>query len=360
MRLHVLAIPHTITSKEHSVCAFTQNVLKFCDMMTNIGYEIIHYGHPKSEVVCTEHVSVISEDTYDEVYGDFDWKSKTWSSPNSWKVTQEFENNCIKEINDRKQPGDFLLAFYGSGHQKICDSVPDIRVVEPAIGYGNGYFAQYKVFASYAHYHAFGGNNEVLYSNNNWFNRVIPHYFDLRDFEYNSIKEDYFLFMSRICEVKGIHIAQQVTREAGVKLVVAGQNIDDVEFEDHVEFVGHSDVNQRRELMKNAKALIFPTMYHEPFGKVQVEALLSGTPAISTDWGACTEINIEGVTGFRCRNYQDFVRAIKNIDQIKPIDCRRKGEEYSMDKIALMYDKYFKDLCKLNTSKGWYHLDDNL
>ena len=51
MKLHVLAIPHTVTSKEYLSCAFTQKVLKFCKMM-NPHYEIIHYGHEKSDVIC--------------------------------------------------------------------------------------------------------------------------------------------------------------------------------------------------------------------------------------------------------------------------------------------------------------------
>ena len=41
MKLHALGIPHTVTSKEYLSCAFTQKVLKFCDMMKD-EYEIIH------------------------------------------------------------------------------------------------------------------------------------------------------------------------------------------------------------------------------------------------------------------------------------------------------------------------------
>ena len=59
MRFHIPSIPHTITSKEHSACAFTQNIVNFCAMMSRRGHEIIHYGHRNSKVECAELVAVI-------------------------------------------------------------------------------------------------------------------------------------------------------------------------------------------------------------------------------------------------------------------------------------------------------------
>ena len=73
MKLHALGIPHTVTSKEYLSCAFTQKVLKFCDMMKD-EYEIIHYGHEDSEVNCTEHVTVTTNQDFLEAYGSYDWK----------------------------------------------------------------------------------------------------------------------------------------------------------------------------------------------------------------------------------------------------------------------------------------------
>jgi len=82
----------------------------------------------------------------------------------------------------------------------------------------------------------------------------------------------------------------------------------------------------------------------EPFGGVQVEALLSGTPTITPDHGAFVENNHNGLTGYRCRCYNDYVNAIRSIDTIKPETCRAFGEQFLLSPVAKRYESYFQSI----------------
>jgi glycosyltransferase involved in cell wall biosynthesis len=236
----------------------------------------------------------------------------------------------------------------------VCDAHPDLICVEPGIGYAGGHWARFKIFESYAIYHAYCGLKNVGQCNQDWYEVVIPNYFDVDDFDYCDQKEDYFLYLGRVYSGKGVEVAIQATQIAGKKLVIAGQKEDGYKLPDHVEYVGYADVPTRKKLMAKAKASFLASMYVEPFGGVQVENLLSGTPTITTDWGSFAENNIHGKTGYRCRTMGDFVDAINNIDQIKPADCRKFGENFSLEKVALMYEKYFEDVLDVYNGKGWY------
>jgi glycosyltransferase involved in cell wall biosynthesis len=112
--------------------------------------------------------------------------------------------------------------------------------------------------------------------------------------------------------------------------------------------------------MKGAIASFLPSMYVEPFGGVQVENLLCGTPTITTDWGAFAENNIHGLTGYRCRTFEDFVKAARNCQAglIKPIDCRKHGENFSLESIAPKYEKYFTEALQVTQDKGFYTIQD--
>lgn len=356
MRFHVLGIPHTVTSKEYNACAYTQKVVKFGKMMTARGHEIIHYGHEDSDLICAESVPVLTNDDWKVAYGNYDWRKTFFRYDVNDHAYQTFYANAIREVGKRKRKHDFILPFWGSGVRPVCDAHPDLICVEPGIGYAGGHWARWKVFESYAIYHAYCGMARVGNCNQDWYEVVIPNYFDPEDFTFSAEKDDYFLFLGRVYEGKGVQIAVQATERAKTRLVVAGQKPDRYRFPGHVEYVGYADTEKRRHLMSRASGSFLPSMYVEPFGGVQIENLFSGTPTITTDWGAFAENNVQGVTGYRCRTMGDFVDAVGAIREgaIDSEVCRRYAQRFSLDAVGVMYEKYFRDVLDVYEGDGWY------
>lgn len=360
MRFHILGIPHTISTPEYSSCAFTQKVVKLCRMLRLQGHHVIHYGHEGSNVECSERVTVTTDYDLDQSYGDHDWKTRGWPP---YKVTDHvyttFYANAIEAIAARKQPGDFLLCSFGFGHKPVADALPDLIAVEPGIGYPGGSFARFRVFESYAVLHAYQGQSAIATARNDmWYDAVIPNAFNVEDFKFSTTKDNYFLFLGRINEGKGIHIAKQIAEATKTKLVVAGQGL--VRHErramenEYVTCLGVVGPKYRAELLASARAVLCPSTFLEPFCGVQIEAMLSGTPVISSDWGAFAEYNLHGVTGYRCKTFEQFEWAARNVGQLKAADCRKQGERFSLEAIAPMYDEYFSSVKDVFGGKGWY------
>lgn len=151
---------------------------------------------------------------------------------------------------------------------------------------------------------------------------------------YSETKQDYFLFMSSLdWEMKkGLDIALSLAARHGLRLIVAGtgnnykriMRITALCREIGAEYVGDVRGQRKAELLAGAKAFLFPTRVNEAFGLGMVEALMSGTPVICSDKGACPELITRDV-GFVCRYDSDYVNAIKRVSSISPQACREKA-----------------------------------
>jgi len=356
MRFHVLGVPHTVTRKDYSACAFTQKAFKFCKMMRKRGHFIIHYGHNESEADCDEQVSITDNELFEKSYGHYDWKKELFKHNTGDLCNKTFCERAIVEVGKRKKPNDILLMFWGIGHDSIAKAHPDMISVEPGIGCYNRPCGQFNIYESYAVMNQIYGQEKW---EPKWFDAVIPNYFDLDDFEFRAKPGDYFMYLGRIIESKGIGIAVEIAKRTGLKLKVAGQGDfkEQLGFDPppHVEVVGYLEPAERDDMLRGARALLAPTHYNEPFGGVTIEALLCGTPIITSDWGAFSENNLHGITGYRCRTIEQFEWAAKNIDKIDRRVCREwAAKNFSLERVALMYEEYFTSLLPVYTGDGFY------
>ena len=356
MRFHVLAVPITITRKDFTVCSTTILVYDWCKMMHARGHTIYHYGHEDSMVDCTEHITVVLEEDIQKTYPGRVWKRDGSHGCTNDHAHQIFNTRAIPEVGKRKQPGDFILCFWGFSHEPVYKAHPELIPVDPTVGIDHPVSLPYQIFASYSVMNRVYGRSNI---DPRWYDAVIPHFFDVKQFEFNPTPKDYFLYIGRIIPSKGISIAIDMARDAGKKIIVAG--VGNVQWcknpvPDHVIEMGSVDVEQRCELMKNAAGFIAASHYSEPFGMAVVEAMLCGTPVITTDWGGFAETVNHGVTGYRCHTQEQFSWAAKNIDKIDRQACRDWAvKNYSMERVGPMYEAYFDMISRVQKSGGFYY-----
>ncbi len=349
---HVINLPHTQTTAEYTHCAYTQKVRKFCNMMTDLGHDVYLYASEENEARVKELVTVIDKQKQHEFFGNNDHTKQffniTWEPGDAhWRYMNE---RAIEEMSKRIGERDFICVIGGICQKQIADAFPSHLPVEYGIGY-YGPFSKFRVFESYSHMHYLHGQERD--DNGNFYDTVVPNYYDAEEFPFAKKTDDYFLYIGRLIDRKGWRIAQQVCQQLGKRLIVAGQG----EFDGYGEYVGVVGVKERGELMSRARGVFVPTTYIEPFGGVHAEALLCGTPVITTNFGVFTETVQNGVNGYRCDVFRDFVaaaQAVETFSDAKRAKIRSSAQaRFTTGVVATQYNDYFQRVYDL-WGDGWY------
>jgi glycosyltransferase involved in cell wall biosynthesis/mannosyltransferase OCH1-like enzyme len=373
IRLHILAIPYTITNDEYSHDAFTGKVQRFGPMMRSRGYEVYHYGVEGSVPNATKDIQLLTKKEWNELrIQTFMFLDKTLSREQAETKNQDktylinglsnFNSPLCVEFNKRLRVK--LMEHYrGTSTDIVCcplghthhDAVKDSPMicVENGIGYQNSYL-NYRIFESQSILSCEKSN-----PNNYFF--VIPNYYNIDDFEFSNKQCMRIGFFGRLEKVKGLCVVSELAkRYPHVEFVICGQG-DPKPFLQSPNIIYKPPIHgkDRSDFLGSCDAILCPSEYIEPFCGVSVEAQLCGTPVISTDYGAFAD-NIEQLkTGLRCHTLADYGYGIQ-----MALDGRfdrkyirdRAVDKYDMYNLAVNYDYTFRCILDVHTPgiNGWY------
>jgi len=184
---------------------------------------------------------------------------------------------------------------------------------------------------------------------------TVHHGLPLSDYPLGEGRGGYLLFVGRISPEKRPDVAIDVARRAGVRLVLAAK-VDPTDRsyfetvirprldEPGIEFIGEVDQTAKVALMRDARALLFPILWPEPFGLVMIEAMACGTPVVARRCGSVEEV-IGGDVGRICDDDDALVRAVGEVGTIDRIRCRRWVEQwFSVERMATAYERIYRRL----------------
>ncbi|HEV7952267.1 MAG TPA: glycosyltransferase, partial [Candidatus Saccharimonadales bacterium] len=205
---------------------------------------------------------------------------------------------------------------------------------------------------------------------------------DVGRFPFVAEKKNYFITLARFTHDKGQHIAVKLAAKTKARLRMAGtvagiessrklilelanpmshyRNMAEFRYySDHIlsytlrypkiTFSGNLKGPRKNKFISEAKALLFPIDWEEPFGMAVIEALACGTPVIAMNRGAMPEIITHGVNGFLAENEAEFLEYMGRIDEIDPAACRQSViDKFSKDVMAESYLARYKQAIKLS------------
>ena len=189
----------------------------------------------------------------------------------------------------------------------------------------------------------------------NW-RATVHHGLPLGLYSLHAQPQDYFAFVGRISPEKRADRAIEIAKACGIPLHIAAKvdAADKAYFESTIRpllddplvtYVGEIGDGAKNDFIGNARALLMPIDWPEPFGLVMIEAMACGTPVIAYGHGSVPEIIDHGVTGFIVQNQEQAIAAAKSIGQIDRRRCRQVFEQrFAARVMARHYLEVYREL----------------
>jgi glycosyltransferase involved in cell wall biosynthesis len=189
--------------------------------------------------------------------------------------------------------------------------------------------------------------------NLNWVTTVY-HGMPPERFPFNPKGGDYLAFLGRFSPEKRPELAIEVAKRTGMRLKMAAKvDAADREYFDSVvrplldnpliEFIGEIGDDEKAEFLGNARALLFPIDWPEPFGIVMIEAMAVGTPVIACRVGSVPEVVDEGLSGIVVDTVDEMVAAIGRVDTLSRAAVRERFEaRFTAKRMAKAYVRAYR------------------
>jgi len=173
-----------------------------------------------------------------------------------------------------------------------------------------------------------------------------------------SPRDGYVAFLGRISPEKRPDRAIRIARTLGIPLKIAAKvdRADEAYFREQiepmlqapgVEFIGEINEREKAKFLGEARALLFPVDWPEPFGLVMIEAMACGTPVLAFRCGAVPEIVDNGVTGQIVDTEEQAIRQLPQLLALDRRAVRRRFEQrFSATRMAKDYLQVYRSLMK--------------
>ena len=193
---------------------------------------------------------------------------------------------------------------------------------------------------------------------------VVHHGLPMNDFRpIPKERGKHFVWLGRIVPDKGVHLAIEAAKRAGVPLVLAGtidrhaeesvnyyeEMVEPLIDGEQIKYIGPVDMQQKIDLLSGARGFLNPIVWEEPFGMVMIESMALGCPVISFARGAAPEIIVHRKTGFLVHDVDEMVEFIPRIDQIdREVTRTYVDRHFSVHVMAEKYVKLYKKVIRMS------------
>jgi glycosyltransferase involved in cell wall biosynthesis len=196
---------------------------------------------------------------------------------------------------------------------------------------------------------------------------VIHHGLDPSRFRWTQRPGPFVCFVGRFAREKGVHIAIDAAERAGVPIRVAGEvhprdrafgraEVEPRLRRPHVTYLGCIGTAQKVPLLRDARALVAPIEWNEPFGLTFIEAMLSGCPVVAYRRGSVPELIEHGVTGLIADSFDELVEFIRPDGAVDRLDRQairaRAAARFNHRRMTADYERLYHEAMVEQTPGG--------